>query len=240
MADVVSGISIAKSLELQLLRPLVTRAEVQAGCRQAAEAHLAAVCVWPAHVALAREVLAGTDTRIRAAIGFPFGMEAGTVKLAACDRALADGADELAIMLDHSPFADGGDPGAAIAELQLLLAHAGWATLRGSRGGGELTIVVEVAMVELDVLAPVLAALHESPAGFLQTGTGHQSHAVTERELRELRDPLPADIGIIAVGGVASLEDASDLLAAGAVRVGSGAALAILDQERRARDGARR
>lgn len=231
-----SGISIAKSLELQLLRPLVTRAEVHAGCEQAAAAHLAAVGVWPTHVTLASEVLAGTDTRVRAAIGFPFGMEAGSVKLAACDRALADGADELAIMLDHSPFADGGMPAEAIAELELLLAHAGWSTLRGSRGGGELTIVVETSMVELDVLTPVLERMHESPAGFLQTGTGHQAHAVTDREIRDLRDPLPSDIAIIAVGGIASLDDAHNLLTAGAVRVGSGAALAILDQERRARE----
>ena len=36
-----SGISIAKSLELHLLRPRITRAEVVAGCHQAAQAHLA-------------------------------------------------------------------------------------------------------------------------------------------------------------------------------------------------------
>lgn len=230
-----SGISIAKSLELHLLRPMITRAEVRAGCEQAATAHLAAVCVWPSHVALAAEVLAGTDTRVRAAIGFPFGTDAGSVKLAACDRAIADGAEELAIVLDHSPFAEGGTASDAVAELELLLAHAGWSTLRGTRGSGELTIVIETTMVDHDALVPVLERMHDTSAGFLQTGTGHQPLSVSDQHIRSLRERLPADIALVAVGGIASLDDASGLLVAGCVRVGSGSAIAIMDQERRAR-----
>jgi dihydroorotate dehydrogenase len=54
--------------------------------------------------------------------------------------------------------------------------------------------------------------------------------------VRSLREHLPADIAIIAVGGIATLEDATDLVTAGAVRVGSGSAVAIIDQERHARE----
>jgi deoxyribose-phosphate aldolase len=230
-----SGISIAKSLELHLLRPMITRAEVRAGCEHAAAAHLAAVCVWPSHISLAAEVLAGTDTLVRGAIGFPFGNDAGSVKLAACDRAIADGATELAIVLDHSPFAEGGTARDALAELDLVLAHAGWSTLRGTRGSGELTIVVETTMVDHDALVPVFERMHDTSAGFLQTGTGHQAMAVSDQDIRSLRERLPADIALVAVGGVASLEDAHDLLVAGAVRVGTGSAIAIIDQERRSR-----
>lgn len=231
-----SGISIAKSLELHLLQPLITRDEVRAGCRRAAETHLASVCVWPAHVSVAAELLAGTDTRVRAAIGFPYGQDAAAIKLAACDRALADGASELAVMLDHSALGAGGDATAAREELDRVLGHAWWSALNAARGRAELTLVLETTMVDLNLLVPLFDRLHDSPAGFLQTGSGHQHRAVTEQHVRDLRERLPADIAIVAVGGVATYEDASALIAAGAVRVGSGAAPTIISQERHARE----
>jgi len=232
----VSGISLAKSLELHLLRPLITREEVRAGCERAAQAHLAAVCVWPAHVALAARVLHDSDTRVRAAIAFPYGQEHVRVKIAACDQALADGAHELAVMLDHSSLGPEGDAAAALAELDELLQHAWWGALTAARGRAELTVVLETTMLDAPDLEPLLARLHESPAGFLQTGSGHQPRSITEHHVRALREQLPADVAIVAVGGVATLQDAESLVVAGAVRVGTGSASAIIDQERHARE----
>lgn len=231
-----SGISIAKSLELQLLRPLITREEVAAGCAQAAEAHLASVCVWPAHVQLAARELVGSDTRVRAAIGFPYGQETPAIKLAACDRALSDGAHALAVMLDHSNLAAGADHGAARSELDGLLEHAWWSALTAARGRAELTIVLETTVLDPHATAPLLERLRDSAAGFLQTGSGHQPRAVTEQHVRVLREQLPPDVAVVAVGGVASLDDAEALLVAGAVRIGSGSAMAIIDQERHDRE----
>lgn len=236
-----SGISIAKSLELHLVRPLITRDEVLAGCAQAAAAHLAAVCVWPTHVAAAAAALAGSDTRIRAAIGFPFGQDAPSTKLVACQRALADGAHEVAVMLDHSTLGSTSgqaEPTAALEELDRLLEHAAWSSLTAARGRAELTIVLEAMLLAPEVMAPLLTHLHDSPVGFVQTGSGHQPRAVTEHDIRVLRDLAPADIAIVAVGGVATLTDAAALIVAGAIRVGSGSATLILEQERRSR-GAR-
>lgn len=236
MAHQLSGISIAKSMELHLLQPLITREEVRAGCRRAAAAHLASVCVWPTHVALAADELSGSDTRVRAAIGFPYGQDTIDVRIAACDRALRDGAHELAVMLDHSQLGDdhGSLPGMG-QELDRLLGHAWWSSLNSARGRAELTIVLETTMLDVAMLGGVLERLHESPAGFLQAGSGHQPRAITEQHIRALREQLPNDIAIIAVGGIATLEDAAVMLAAGAVRVGSGAAVGIVDEERHER-----
>jgi deoxyribose-phosphate aldolase len=230
-----SGISIAKSLELHLLQPLVTREEVRGACRRAGDAHLAAVCVWPVHVATAAEVLAGSDTRVRAAIGFPYGQDVASIKRAACDAALAAGAHELAIMLDHSSLGPDDDPRVLRDELDELLGHAWWSALRASRGRADVTIVLESTMLDLDRLRPVLEQLHESSAGFVQTGSGHQSRAVTEQHVRSLREHLPSDIAIIAVGGIATLADAEATINAGAVRVGSASAVGILEQEQHER-----
>ncbi len=227
---------MAKSLELHLLQPLAARDDVAAACERAIDAHLAAVCVWPAHVRMAADILAGTDTRVRAAIGFPYGQDQLDVRVAACDRAVTDGADELAVMLDHSLIRGDGGTAELAAELDRLLGHAWWSSLSSARGRGELTVVLETTMLDLPTLAPALQRLHESPAGFLQTGSGHQPRAVTERHVRELREQLPHDIAIVAVGGIATLADAESMLAAGAVRVGSGSAVGIVEAERNERE----
>jgi deoxyribose-phosphate aldolase len=104
-----------------------------------------------------------------------------------------------------------------------------------TRGRGNLTLVAETTMYDCAELAPLFRRLHDSGVDFLQTSSGHQTRAVTEQHVRELRELLPVDIAVKAVGGVHNLDDAVGLLASGAVRVGSGSAVAIAQQEREQR-----
>ena len=229
-----SGLSISKSLELTLLRPTVTHDDVRSGCELAQEYHLATVCVYPVHVALAAGVLAGSDTRVCGAIGFPFGQETIAGKLVAIEQAQSDGADEMAVMLDHSTIVSG-DLRGALAEVGHICANAFWSSLVSTKGRAQLTLVVETTMYDCTALEPLWELLHDSPVGFVQTSSGHQSRSVTEDHVRLLRDLLPDDVAIKAVGGVHSLPDAIGLLAAGAVRVGTGSAIAIAEEERHQR-----
>jgi deoxyribose-phosphate aldolase len=86
---------------------------------------------------------------------------------------------------------------------------------------------------DLELLAPLFDDFHESSVGFVQTSTGWFDHAVTDEHIRHLRGAIPADVGIKAVGGVASLEDADGLVNAGAVRIVTGSAIAIALDEKR-------
>lgn len=229
-----TGLSIAKSLDLLLLQATVTHDDVVAGCALADEYHLASVCVYPVHVARAVAALRGSDTRVCAAIGHPYGQETTATKLVAIEQARAHGAEEISLMLDHSAIVSG-DLDAAVHELELVAADAVRASLHSARGTSDLTLAVETTLYDCTALAPLWDVLHESPVGFVQTSGGHQSRAVTEEHVRQLRGLLPTDVAIKAVGGVHELEAATTLLAAGAVRVGTGSAIAIADAERRGR-----
>lgn len=234
MARVVTTTSIAKSLELQLLRTGITHEEVGAGCARAAAAHLAAVCVHPVHVGRARAALRASDTRVCAAIGFPGGQDVVETRRDAATRAAREGAHELAIMLDHSVLR-AGDAVAIVEELAVLLGAVSRQALESGRASGHVTIVVETMLIDLVTLAPLFEQLHESPAGFVQTSTGAQPRQLTEEHVRRLRQALPSDIGIKAVGGISDHGHAVDLIAAGAARVGTGSAIAIVEQERQHR-----
>jgi deoxyribose-phosphate aldolase len=227
-----SGVSIAKTLELLLVEPTVTGTDVDAACRRARELHLASVCVAPVHVARATSELADGDTQVTAAISFPAGHDRVEVKQLAIDLARRDGARRISVALDHSSLATG-DVTAAQAELRALLAHEHRAVLGGVVADPYLTVVLETMQYDLESLAPLFDAFHESSIGFVQTSTGWFNHAVTDEHIRHLRRSIPADVGIKAVGGVASLEDAEGLVNAGAVRIVTGSAIAIALDEKR-------
>lgn len=229
----VSGLSIAKSLEYMLLRPTTTHDDVRRGCELALSHHLAAVCVYPVHVGIAADVLKGTTTRVCAAVGFPFGQETIPGKLVAVEQAQSDGADEMAVMLDHSAIASG-DIRTACHELDRLSSSMFWGSLITTKGRSQLTVVLETALCEMGSLAPVWKLLADSPVGFVQTSSGHQPRAVTIEHVRELRQRLPENIAIKAVGGVHAYGDAAALISAGAVRVGTGSAIVIAQEERHA------
>lgn len=227
-----SGISIAKSLEAHLLQPLISRDAVVAECLRAAQLHLAAVCVWPVHVKDAARALAGSDVRVRAAVGFPYGQETIDARIFACDRAIQDGAHELAVMLDHSELSSSTAPQSKrlLDEIDRLLGHTWWSSL-SSRGQSDLTLVIETGLVEIELISSALDRLHESSVGFLQTGSGHHPFAAREEHVQLLRKHLPADVAIICVGGISTLEDAQAILLAGATRVGSATAASIAQRE---------
>lgn len=228
-----SGLSIAKSLEFNLLRPTVTHDDVRRGCELALSYHLAAVCVYPVHVSLASEVLRGTTTNVCAAIGFPFGQDSIPGKLVAIDEAQSDGADEMAVMLDHSAIASG-EIARASHELERLSSSMYFGSLITTKGRSQLTVVLETALIDMTTLGPLWTQLADSPVGFVQTSSGHQARAVTVEHVQTLRQLLPENVLVKAVGGVQQHRDALALLSAGAVRVGTGSAIVIAQEERHA------
>ena len=230
----VAGISITKSLDQLLIRPSATVDDVANACELAGDRHLAAVVVYPVHVRLAAGILDASDTRVCAAIGFPYGQETTQSKLVSIDQAQSDGADEMAVMLHHAGLA-AGRLRAAVSELQHVLAQTAFGSLTSSRGTGNLTVVIESMMYDLGRMQPLWDALDNPAIGFLQTSSGLQQRTVTAEHLHELRRVLPEHVSIRATGNV-HLAGAEELLAAGATRVCSDVAVTIADEERIARD----
>ncbi len=230
-----SGISICKSLELHLVQPGLVRSDIVDACQQASAAHLASVTVLPVHVNTAAAACAGRDTRVTALIGYPWGQETLSTRLHAIEQARVAGADSVAITLDRSLLTTT-DLAAAQRELATILEQTGWSSLVNTKGQGTVTIVTETMQLDPVVLEAVCDVLDATSASFLQTSSGSSAAAVTEDHIRMLRGMVPADVGIIATGGVGTLEAAVGLINAGAVRIGSRSALAIAKREQMLRE----
>jgi deoxyribose-phosphate aldolase len=74
--------ALAKLIDLALLHPTMTDAEMRAGCEKAKKLGVASVCIKPYAIPLAVEILRGTNVAVGTVIGFPHGSNAPEIKAA--------------------------------------------------------------------------------------------------------------------------------------------------------------
>src|SRR6185503_3787646 len=97
------------------------RKAVRPGDFDASLPHVAAVCVYPALVPIARDALEGSGVKIASvATGFPSGQYPLSVRIADTEQAIADGADEIDMVINRGAFLAGDYPRVAeeIARVQ--------------------------------------------------------------------------------------------------------------------------
>lgn len=197
-------------LDLTELSDLATTSDVTALCGKAHGAHgnTAAVCVWPRHVAHAVELLWGTNVRVATVVNFPSGDEAVDDVVAQTRQALADGADEIDLVLPYRSFA-AGDAVHAAAMLDAVRAIV-------PRDSHRLKVILETGELVAPILirsAAELAIAHG--ADFIKTSTGKTevsaTHEATEIMLDVIRiSGLP--VGLKPSGGIRTLADAGAYL----------------------------
>ena len=195
-------------LDLTELGDNATDDDVRALCARAVGPHgtVAAVCVWPRHVALAHHLLANTGVRVATVVNFPSGDDPIDDVVALTDSALVDGADEIDLVLPYRAFL-AGDTSHAAAMIDRVRHAARAHTLKVILETGELPTP--------DVVrdAAELAVAHG--ADFIKTSTGKTKHSAsleaTEVMLGVIRG-TDRPVGLKPSGGIRTLADATAYL----------------------------
>jgi deoxyribose-phosphate aldolase len=171
----------------------------------------AAVCVYPNWVATAKDELAGTPVRVASvATGFPAGLVPLEAKLADTRRAVADGADEIDMVIDRGAFLSG-DLDAVYDEIVAVKRACGEAHLKVILETGEL--------VTYDNVRRASQLAMQAGADFIKTSTGKVQPAATPGVvlvmLEAIRDFYLAGgrkIGMKPAGGIRTSKQALHLL----------------------------
>ncbi|MDT8341653.1 MAG: deoxyribose-phosphate aldolase [Longimicrobiales bacterium] len=171
--------TVLSMIDLTTLEGQDTPGKVRQLCRKALHLHdalpglphVAAVCVYPTMVAVARRALAGTDVKVASvATAFPAGMSPLEVKLADTRRAVEAGADEVDMVISRGEFLRG-EYGYVFDEIAAVKEVCGAAHLKVILETGELGSLDRVRQ------ASVLA-MHAG-ADFIKTSTGKIQPAAT-------------------------------------------------------------
>jgi len=147
----------------------------------------AAVCVYPALVRACREQLRGTDVKVASvATGFPSGQFPLSVRLEDVRRAVADGADEIDMVINRGSFLAGRYVEVADEISQIKLAcereDGSYAHLKVILETGELETLDSVRLasdIAIRAMHDVHVPRHAHGADFIKTSTGKVQPAAT-------------------------------------------------------------
>ena len=212
--------ALAALIDHTLLAPTATDADVLALCAEGGELGVAAVCVSPSRLPLSAGVVP-SGVALAVVVGFPSGAHRPGVKAAEAASAVAEGADEIDMVIDLGA-AVAGDWAAVQAGITVVRAAAPPPTV--------LKVIIESAALTGDGIERACAAAEAAGADMVKTSTGfHPAGGATVEAVTRMRTAVGDRLGVKASGGIRDTATARAMVAAGASRLGCSATRAILD-----------
>lgn len=198
--------TILKAVDHTLLKQEATWEQIRDLCDEAAAHGTASVCIPPSYVGQAAAYLAGR-LPICTVIGFPNGYSTTAVKVFETKDALANGADEIDMVINIGWLKDRRYDD-ILNEIRLVKAACGEKILK---------VIIETCLLTEEEKIKMCEIVSASGADFIKTSTGFSKGGATLADI-QLFAP---HVRIKAAGGVRTPEDAEAFLAEGASRLGT-------------------
>lgn len=210
---------LAKLIDHTVLGPETSRAAVEKVCKEAIEHGFIAVCIPPGHVAWARRMLQKADVRLCTVVGFPHGQHTPEVKAFEAERAVAEGAVEVDMVLDVAALKEG-DQARVLADIKAVREAAPKPIV--------LKVILECSLLSESQKTLGAQLAQEASADFVKTSTGFSSGGATVDDVALLRRTVGAGMGVKASGGIRDYAMALAMIGAGASRIGASKSIAIV------------
>jgi deoxyribose-phosphate aldolase len=182
---------------------------------------VASVCILPYYLRRCAELLRGSGVKASTTIGFPHGGHTTAVKVAETRQALADGGEELDMVVNISQVKSGNwEYVSSEIRSVIELAHA---------AGQKVKVIFENCYLtdsEKIKLCEICGVLH---ADWVKTSTGYGSGGATIEDLKLMRKHSPAHVQIKAAGGVRDYDTLLQVREVGVSRVGASRTAEILN-----------
>jgi len=212
------GLKIAPMIDHTLLKANATQEEIGKLCEEARKFSFASVCVNPANVSLSSRLLSGSVVKVCTVIGFPLGATTPTVKAIEARDAIANGADEIDMVINVGAIKSG----------NFTLALDDIKAVREATRGKILKVILETAYLNKAEKIKACQLSKEAGADFVKTSTGFGPSGATVEDIRLMRETVGPSMGVKASGGIRTQDDARKMVEAGATRVGASASVAIV------------
>lgn len=212
--------NLSKYIDHTLLKPTATEMDFRKLCEEIYQNSFYAACVPPYYIAFVKELLEYSEAKICTVIGFPLGYTHTNTKLTEAKQALADGANELDMVMNINAFKSMAYE-TVKHEIKALtdLAHSENALLK---------VIIETAYLDNFDIRIACEICEEAEVDFVKTSTGFASKGADIEQVKLIREVLPSHIQIKASGGIQTYEQAMAFIEAGATRLGTSSGVAIV------------
>ena len=208
-----------KFIDHTILKPETTQEQVEKILSEAKEYDFASVCVNPTWVSLAAESLKDSDVKVCTVIGFPLGANTSAVKAFETEDAIANGADEIDMVINVGALKAGNDA-LVLDDIKAVV---------DASGDKLVKVIIEACLLTDEEKVRACQLSKEAGADYVKTSTGFSTGGATVADVALMRKTVGPDMGVKASGGARSYEDAIAFIEAGASRIGASSGVAIMN-----------
>lgn len=211
---------ILKTVDHTLLAQKATWEEIKQICDDAITYGTASVCIPPSYVKQAHEYL-GNQKTICTVIGFPNGYNTTAVKEFETKDAIANGADEIDMVINLG----------WVKDRRYDLIEQEIKVLKSACGEKVLKVIVETCLLTQEEKIELCKVVTEAGADFIKTSTGFSDAGATFDDVELFAEYVGKEVKIKAAGGISSFEDGEKFLSLGASRLGTSRLVKLAKQE---------
>lgn len=217
--------NLAQKLDFANHHADATPEDIKQLCKDVLSYGFHTVFVNPTYVSLARNEV-GDKTKVGCVISFPLGQDTTHVKMAAANKAVQDGADELDVVPNLGLY-KAGDKSGFLKDMTDVVESA--------RIVGRPVIVkfildpgyFDALDDKTEAMREVATFIQQAGADFVKIGSGMGPRNPTTEDVRIIKGAVP-DMQIKVAGGVKDKETAESFFALGVNRIGTSQAIAIV------------
>lgn len=212
--------TILQHVDHTLLLQDATWAEIRQICDDAIAYGTASICIPPSYVKQAKEYVQD-KMAVCTVIGFPNGYMTTAAKEFETKDALANGADEIDMVINIGWVKDGkydciGD------EIR---------TLKAACGDKILKVIIETCLLTDEEKIKMCQVVTDAGADYIKTSTGFSKAGATFEDVKLFSEHVGKGVKIKAAGGISSMDDAEKFMELGADRLGTSRIIKLVKNE---------
>lgn len=211
---------ILSMVDHTLLLQTATWEQIQAICDDGIKYETASVCIPTCYVKQAKDYM-GDKCKVCTVIGFPNGNYTTEVKVFETKDALANGADEIDMVINVGML-KAGEYDYVLNEIKAI---------KEACGEHILKVIIETCLLTDEEKIKMCEIVTEAGADFIKTSTGFSTAGATFADVELFAKHVGPNVKIKAAGGISSMDDAEKFIELGATRLGTSRIVKIVKNE---------
>lgn len=210
---------ILRHVDHTILKAFTTWQNIVKLCDEAITYKTASVCIPPCYVKRVHDTY-GEKLNICTVVGFPLGYSCTAAKIAETKQALADGANEIDMVINITDVKNG-DFAAVESEIRQL---------KTAVGGKILKVIIETCYLTEPEKIAMCKVVTAAGADYIKTSTGFGTAGATMEDILLFKANIGPKVKMKAAGGVKTVADMEKFIAAGCDRIGTSSAIRLIQE----------
>lgn len=204
-------------IDYTLLKQIATQDDIINLCEDAIKANFFSVCIQPCNVILAKNSLEDSNVKVCTVVGYPLGANTTAIKVAETVQAIADGADEIDVVVNIG----------WVKERSFKLVEEEIKQIVEAAQERIVKVIIETSLLNREEMSLVSKAIERAGAHYIKTSTGITGHGANVKDIIIIKNSVSPNMKIKASGGIVSTAVAERMINAGASRIGTSSKLFI-------------